>query len=764
MKSGPISPIPRSSQSLSGSKPVAASVRANGATAAPEVSRLKPVEPMRVIRQHIVLLSATVVASLLIGIVAWLALRQLSPGFTSKSLIQVTGGIRDPYENAQTGAGVGSTKLDELEALMRNQAVRMERDEVLRAVLERPDVRQTAWFQSLLDDGQAETLDNFEARKKLSRQLAANPIKGSTLIEVSFTTGNRDDPQIILSAVLEVFLDQLDAESKRGSHSMRRTFTSERRQAEENIRQIDEQIKQFAIEHDLPNLRAQDHEASLTYRRHAELKAQVELSLQSATERYNGLLEAQQRGTYTPSPDEMVEVEADPAVATREERLRSLREQRRVYLERFGDSHRSVREIDLLALSVEQEKNEEIDRLLRERQAVQIEQAKKAVDGLQAQLATISEQLDLDRAKMRDVSLVLEEYESMQERRQAETERRDRAVEMLAGATIRDKRDDSAEVQLVSQATEAEMSFPKPLVIIPVSVFMITGLVTGIVFLQEVLDQRVKSPADLAHVASTKILGVLPDADDVPSGPSQIEEIVQADPTGLIAEAFRQVRTSILSHMDRRGYKTLMVVSPQAQGGASVVTQNLAMSLAIMGRRVLVLDANLRQPAVHRLFHIGIDPGLTDVLTGAARFDAAVVSTDQPGLSVLPIGRIDKAAPELLESGPFREMLSQLTRHYDLILIDAPPALLTSESCLLAKQVDAVAVVVRAISDMRGMITRVLRQLDGQRADVLGIVLNGVRSSAGGYFRKNYAAFDRYRQRNGAASPMTSKQAEEVYS
>ena len=669
MKSDPISPIPRASHNTISPKAVASTVTTNG-DAASAANRLKPIDPLRVIRQNIGLLSVTLVASVLIGVVTWLVLKQFVPRYTSKSLIQVTGGIRDPYENAQSGGGIGSTKMDQLEALMRNQAVRLEQNEVLSVVLERPDVAETAWYKSLLEDGDLK--NSFRARKKLSNALDAEPIKGSTLIEVSFTSDKKEDPGIVLRAVIEVFLDQLKAESKRGSYSMRRTFESERRQADENIRRIDEQIKQFTIEHDLPNLRAQDHEASLTYKQHAELKARVELSLQSAQESYDAQLKSQQSGAFSPTPDELVEVEADPAVATREERLRGLREQRRVLLERFGESHRSVREIDLLAISIEQEKNEEIDRLLRERQSVKIEQAKKAVDALGGQLSSLAEQLDQDRARMRDVSLVLEEYEQMQERREAEVNRRDKAVEMLAGAQIRDKRDDSAEVQLVSGATEAEMSFPKPMVIIPICVFFLTGLVTGVVFLREILDQRIKSPADLELLPQSKILGVLPDSADVPSGPAEIEGIVRADPSGLMAEAFRQVRTGILSHMDRRGYKTLMVVGAQAGGGSSSVTQNLAISLAIIGRRVLVLDANLRQPAVHQLFGTRIEPGLAEVLTGSVSFEEAVIRTDEPGLSVLPIGHTDKAAPELLESAAFREMISQLSSHYDLILIDAP--------------------------------------------------------------------------------------------
>src|SRR5690606_33866781 len=104
-----------------------------------------------------------------------------------------------------------------------------------------------------------------------------------------------------------------------------------------------------------------------------------------------------------------------------------------------------------------------------------------------------------------------------------------------------------------------------------------------------------------------------------------------------------------------------------------------------------------------------------------------------------------------------RGLLGDLETQYDLILIDAPPALVASECQLLAKHVDAIAPVVRAHKEKRGMISRMLRQLDGYRADVLGIVLNGVRSAAGGYFRKSYQEFYDYRE-NGHDEEQTQEQ------
>ena len=113
--------------------------------------------------------------------------------------------------------------------------------------------------------------------------------------------------------------------------------------------------------------------------------------------------------------------------------------------------------------------------------------------------------------------------------------------------------------------------------------------------------------------------------------------------------------------------------------------------------------------------------------------------------------------PEFFDTPRFRELIAELTSRYEAVVIDTPPALLASDSQVLAKSVDSVAAVVSAGSDMRGMADRMLRQLSAQHTNVLGVVLNRVQSSAGGYFRKNYQAYYDY-QGNGTGSASQASQ------
>ncbi len=273
----------------------------------------------------------------------------------------------------------------------------------------------------------------------------------------------------------------------------------------------------------------------------------------------------------------------------------------------------------------------------------------------------------------------------------------------------------------------------------------------GIIFLRELMDQSIKSPADVKLLKEAELLGLIPHADEDPSGPSAVERVVEKYPTGLLAEAFRQVRTAILGKMDRRGYKTLLLASAQPGSGTSSITHNLATSLAYNGRKVAIVDANFRRPTQHQFVDADNDRGMVDILHYGASLDDMLITVHDPDIAVLPTGRAGDAPPELLESPRFRSLLAELESRFDLVLIDAPPALLSSECQLLAKQVDAIATVVRAGTDKRGMIDRMTAQLDGHRADLLGIILNAVQANVGGYFRDTFREFYRYRE-NGTAS------------
>jgi len=709
-------------------------------------SRFTPIDPVRLLRQYAWLLTLSIIVSLVVGGGLWYVLRRLSPRFTSETQLNITGGINDPYQLIQRSTGWGFAGMGLIDVFIKNQTVRIRSNEILEGALRRDVVRNTQWFKSFENDVRG-------AREALAGALSASRIKESTLIHATFTCGNEQDPPVILDAVISVYLAKLAFETGSESDSVRRTFVRERDRAEENLNQINEQMRQYTIQNDLPAIESRNNEASITYKLLAEGKARIGVAYQSAREAYQGLLSTQRAGDVSYSQQQLAQVELDPLVASRRERLWSLREQRQVLLERFGEKHRVVREIDLQIIATEQKKKRESERLLRKMQAVRLEAAKHMVDGLMAQMQGMRPKIEEARIQLRDLGLKIEEFRRMEVRAQAATERRARAEELLNSMRLQSDRPDAIQVRQIVSATEAELSFPKVVYILLLTLFGVTGSAMGIVVAKEALDQRIKSPQDMRLLPECNLLGVIPDAGEDPSNPAKIEGVVRTHPTGLMAESYRQVRSALLTEIDQYSLKAILLVGAQPNSGTSVVVNNLAMSIASDGRRVLVLDANFRRPTQHKMFNTPVEPGLIEVLAGTVALKEAIARLDEPVVDVLSVGYGADATPEIFERAAFDNLLNQLKERYDVVLIDAPPALLTSDSSTIVKHVDAVVMVVRALVDERGMVSRMFRQLSGHRARILGAILNGARTSVGGYFRKNYQAFYRYQRSDGSTRP-----------
>lgn len=732
MTANPLSPIP----------PIGSST---GMMPPPGGGRFKPIDPLRVLRQYAWVLVVLGIAGMILGVVTFVVLRLYMPKYTSLAYLEVLHAGADPWQPAG-GGGRGSSNLEEVSALIQNEITRLHSRDVLQTALSKSEVRQTAWFQEHGHDivGAVRMLQD--------EMLGAGSPRDSMSIHLTMTTSQADDAPRILGAIIEVYLEKLRTQAEGESSGLLRVFQQQRAEAVREIEQRNEQLGNFLRDNNLNTLENQRNETSIAYENLATQRVTLMMQLSEMEEMYAGLVKSQERGETKPDADAIFEIEQFPGIERLTVDLRSMRVVRDMMLAKYGPQHPEVRQVEERIAAIEAEKDREVQRLLRERQAAQLGQAAKAIEAVKAQLATLDPQLEQASQRMTDFNDRLNRYQQLVERRDRAVLSRATADEAINDERLRNQRPDAVRTRLmVSPTNPPDLSFPKPLVVVPGVMLLVLSAGTGLLFLKELMDQRVKSPSDLKLLPDAELLGVVPDVNEDPSDTTAVERVVEKNPTGLMAESFRQVRTALLSRMDRRGYKTLMVTAARGGAGTSIVVQNLGASLAYNGRRVLIVDANFRRPAQHTLMGVPASPGLSEYLRGDSMIKVLdlVVPLEGVTLSVLPAGDAHGAHPELLEGPRFRSMLSQLESQFDLILIDTPPALLASDAQLLAKHADAIAMVVRAGEDERGMIGRMMNQLDGQRADVLGLILNGVQSSAGGYFRKSYQEFYRYRA-NGA--------------
>lgn len=237
----------------------------------------------------------------------------------------------------------------------------------------------------------------------------------------------------------------------------------------------------------------------------------------------------------------------------------------------------------------------------------------------------------------------------------------------------------------------------------------------------------------LANIPSSPVLKSLPEKSSV-SSISETSPLLN-DPRSTGAESFRSLRTAIQVASQGTRLRSLLVTSPLFGEGKSTVAYNTAISFALAGKKVLLLDADMRKPSQHLLFDRPCSPGLSDVLEGKATAAVAIHRhRTVPSLHLLPAGSETSSSAELLESDKFNVLLATLTEEYDLIIADSPPILLVSDARILSEKFGAALAVVRARQTTRTVLKSLssVLELSGSRA--VGLVLNGVDTDSIDYF------------------------------
>jgi len=250
---------------------------------------------------------------------------------------------------------------------------------------------------------------------------------------------------------------------------------------------------------------------------------------------------------------------------------------------------------------------------------------------------------------------------------------------------------------------------------------VLLGLALGLAsaILREVLDNTVRSPQVLRTLSDAPVLGVI--AADRGSKKSPL--IVDNHARSVRAEAFRQLRTNLQFIDATRPVGVLVVTSSIASEGKSTTAINLAVSFSDSGRRVLLIEADLRRPRVAEYLGLEGAVGLTNVLVGQAAIDDVLQPWGRGGLTVLPSGTIPPNPSELMGSPLMAELIIQLRKSFDMIIIDTPPLLPVTDAAVASRLVDGVVVVVRYGKTTRNQVSTALRSLAAVDARVLGTVL-----------------------------------------
>ena len=278
---------------------------------------------------------------------------------------------------------------------------------------------------------------------------------------------------------------------------------------------------------------------------------------------------------------------------------------------------------------------------------------------------------------------------------------------------------------------------------------LVLGLALGLAFAYtvEYLDDTVKIPDDVTKRLRLPLLGLVPAV----SG-GKVPVLTNPVPHDF-GESFRSLRTSLVFTSGGDGKRTIAVTSTQPLEGKTTTACNLAVALALGGSRVMLIDADMRRPGLHRTMGLQNEVGLSHVLTGQARVREAVQRTSEPNLYVMTAGRTPPNPSELLSSARMQNLVANLqSGPFDWVIIDTPPVLAVTDAVIIAPYVSGLVFVVGAEMTRRAHAERAIETIQSGKPNIIGAVLNRVDLNRNKYYYSRYYGYH-YKSYYGSDTP-----------
>lgn len=387
----------------------------------------------------------------------------------------------------------------------------------------------------------------------------------------------------------------------------------------------------------------------------------------------------------------------------------------------------------------------------------------REIDQLKLNLTALNEEVKTVSHKAEEIASSVNELNILQ-RQIAEKGEAVRAIlDQLNEMNIMTNSYTMTKVKVLDEAVTGRViapSLPKSLAMGTMLAFAV-GL--GLAILIDQSELLFRSPYEIAELLNLPVVGRVPriNAKKINAIGNMVPELVVAHkPGSTVSEAFRDIRTSLFFQSNTEGLKTIQFTSPSPGDGKSTIVANLALSIAQAGKKVILVDADLRKPRVHQNFGKDISPGLTDVLEGEAELvDAIRSEPTQPNMFLLTAGGRPKNPGEVVASQQFGEIIASLGEKFDFVLIDSPPVLPVSDPASIASYVDGVYMVTRIRKGVKVTMSKAKETLDRVNVRWLGVIINGLDQnphySEYGYQYGNYSY---YGGRYGRYYEATNKQ------
>jgi len=595
-------------------------------------------------------------------------------------------------------------------------------------ILSRPNLERT--FREFHFDEMREFERASDPIGAFRKRFAVSGIPNSYLANVSFEW---KDPELA-TRVLDFLVEQYIRSSRERAMGVTEegldALRSKAAEIRPKLEAKAEELQQFIVKHNMVSLEETQNIIVERLKALSQNLNRAEAERIRAESRYENIRAAV---ADSDAGGEMPEVIASPTV--RDLKLEYIRAKLRHedLAERLGPNHPEVRTVRAALEAVRARLDVEVRSVLAAAEAEYL-RARKQEEELRAVLA------DQERAVMEfnrlagEYRILKDAHEALSRSYRAVTQRIEEIEIALAAGPKREN------VYVVARpVVPNEPVRPRKKRALALAGMLGLALGTGLCFLVEYFDTSIKTKEDVETALGAPFLGFVPVIDNghAPKGAVvPVRDLLAAeDPRSAPAEAFRAIRTALAFARAGGSCRQFVVTSPLPSEGKTLISANLASALARAGKRVLLIDSDLRRSRIHSIFGLPRGPGLTNLLAGdgACSLDGVTRETDIPGLGVVTSGPLPPNPSELLGNSRMAAVVREAAGRFDYVIFDTPPAVNVTDATVLAQQVGAAVLVVRSFATDRGVAARARELIESSGAELLGVVLNRVDTSHRGY-------------------------------